>query len=271
MAEDSIYKFEGLKRLLRSKGYQVDEAKPYETKKGVDIGLEEFRSGRVKFDELGGIKYVDDDGIEHLGFLYMRNYDLDSWGLPRMHTVRCKTLDSFVQQGTFAKKYRFAETREVMVYDTSSDRDLEVDNLPHCKNCRDAIINMNFRGLSGSAEFERLVETSVKYQKYRDARAPKNVDVDIFGFSKDWNDIKTKKLEDSNYTCERCGLHISDPFDQQYIQVHHKNGRREDNKPYNLQCLCLRCHAMIDSKHRVSIVEGTAGILYRDFIAKYSK
>ena len=96
-----------------------------------------------------------------------------------------------------------------------------------------------------------------------------NEEVDIFGYTKNWEMISKAYRELHNYTCERCGLHIENSFDQQYIHVHHRNGNKADNQRENLECLCLRCHASVDKNHQARLTTGANKILYEEFCKKY--
>ena len=87
----------------------------------------------------------------------------------------------------------------------------------------------------------------------------------------DWEKISREFRESHNYTCEECGITIEDPFDRQFIQVHHKNGDKTDNNPKNLKCLCINCHANVDSTHKKNFNRGANAILLDDFKRKYIK
>ena len=39
-----------------------------------------------------------------------------------------------------------------------------------------------------------------------------NLNIDIFGYTRNWDEISRKYRESHDYTCERCGLKIDDIF-----------------------------------------------------------
>jgi len=249
MPEEPIIKFEGLKQALKEKGYWVAEAEPWKPITGVDVGIEQFRTGQVSFSDGGGIEIKAEDGYTHIGFLYMRKYRLREHGKPRMHLCRCSTLESFIQSGSFEAEYRFAETSSVMVIDKDDyDEDKEVSDLPLCKNCIQRLYYSQYSSVRNSEDFARLVARSEEYA----LTMPEENDSekDIFGYTKNWEKISKGFREKHDYTCEKCGVQITNPFHHRFIQVHHKNAKKADNRLSNLQCLCIRCHANIDDVHK---------------------
>ena len=97
------------------------------------------------------------------------------------------------------------------------------------------------------------------------------VELDLFGYTKDWDNISKAYREKHNYTCEKCGLQIDDDYDRQYIHVHHINGDKLNNKESNLKCLCLYCHAHVDERHIKRLTTGANRYTYEDFIQKYGE
>ena len=92
---------------------------------------------------------------------------------------------------------------------------------------------------------------------------------DIFGYTKNWERISRDYREKKGYVCEKCGEKITNPFDFHFMHVHHKNGKKADNKESNLQCLCIECHSKIDNVHKERWTKGSNKILLDEFIKRY--
>ena len=93
--------------------------------------------------------------------------------------------------------------------------------------------------------------------------------MDIFGYTRNWDDISRKYREKHDYTCEECGLRIDNLYDRQYIHVHHIDANKLNNTESNLRCLCLRCHSSVDKFHRKNLREGANRIIWEAFNAAY--
>ena len=256
----AIHSFGGLKSLLTSLGYHVGDAVGYKAIDVADVTQEEVNSGAIEFTNDG--IFVNSDGVRRQVFMYKRDYHLELYGTPRAHIRKCEVIDRF-SNGNSVPLYRRANTDVVQVLDMDNGyKNTTVSNLRICSKCV-AIAQEAFPGMT-AADFIELLKNQEDYP------AETDVEVDIFGYTKDWEIISRGIRETHNFTCENCGLHITDPYDQHFIHVHHKNGRKVDNRESNLQCLCLRCHANIDDHHNFNLTRSAANrIIYEEFCRKY--
>lgn len=264
---EPIYDFHQLREELTQMGYIVEAGNPYRPIDIKDVDINELQ--KMEFTDDGIFVFDETDGQRRQVFLYKRKYHLTEHGKPRIHIRKCQTIDGFIERGTFKVDYRRANTESVKVIDLDDfDNDVTVDNLPICKYCLSMIYAQN--GFSSginpgmtSADFVELLKQANPVEE----EPQEIVDVDIRGYTRDWEEISYNYRKEHDFTCEQCGIQI--PFDLQFLHTHHKNGRKTDNREENLQCLCIRCHANVDNTHRENFSWGQRKLMLDEFNALY--
>lgn len=263
--DQPIHQFDGLKNLLRRKGYLVEKATGYRVVENKDVDLNDLRNN-IEFTPEGIFLKDSNEGSRQQIFLYKLKYHLYENGKPRFHIRKCETIQSFINSGRFKVEYRRANTHTVMVKDMDDgNKEKNIDDLPLCKNCLRMALNApDVHARMTSSEFVKILEQA------EDAPGVnKVVEVNNSGFTRDWSDVKLAYLESKEYRCEKCGVQISDPFDYPFMDVHHKDGDRTNNKKSNLRCLCIECHSTINSEHRKQFDTGAKKLMIEEFREKY--
>lgn len=264
MAEKPIHNFKGLKDLLRAKGFEVEAAKTWRPIAGEDVISNYFFTNKLSFNQgpLFGITFKDEKGNAHIGFLYKKEYMLKDFGKPRMHVCECQTIASFKNRNCI-DQYRFAETKTVMVVDLdNNNKETKVDKLPLCSFCRKKLEKQGKFGIAqNSNDYAALLNPFPKKTSENEK--------DIFGYTKDWPKISLAYRKKKRYTCEKCSIKISNGFDRQFIQVHHIDGNKENNREQNLLCLCVKCHSLVDDIHKKNFSTGANMVIINDFVKKY--
>lgn len=259
--EEPIFDFAPLKAFLERKGYHVGTRLAYEPFKPEDVKPEDVINGSMEFRS-DGIFVLGSDGRERQVFLYKKDYHLIQFGKPRFHICKCEVIDEFISSGRFKQHYVRANTEPVPVVDLDDlRRTKDVTGLPLCGYCKKII--SGYSAISTTQFVELLKSANGDNNEYD------NLELDIFGYTRDWETISRQIREKHNYTCEQCGLKIEDDYDKQYMHVHHKNGDKLNNKESNLKCLCLYCHAHVDEHHYKRLTSGANKYSYCTFVDKY--
>lgn len=265
MEYEPIFDFNPLKEFLKKRGYTIGTRSAYEPFVPEDVKPADITNGTMSFTS-EGIFVKGDDGVERQVFLYKKDYHLEKYGNPRFHICKCETIEEFINSGGFRQHYVRANSEPVPVIDLDNYREpVMIDGLPLCSNCRRIIRSY---GNIDSTDFVELLRSAGDSQQ---EEAAEDVELDLFGYTKDWDAISKAYREKHDYTCENCGLRIENDYDRQYMHVHHINGKKENNKESNLKCLCLYCHAHVDENHLKRLTTGANKYVYDDFIKKYKE
>jgi 5-methylcytosine-specific restriction endonuclease McrA len=259
--EEPIFDFAPLKQFLTERGYIIGTRSAYEPFVPEEVQAADVTSGKMDFRD-DGIFVIDDNGVEHQVFLYKKDYRLKTYGKPRFHICKCQVIDDFINRGRFKEHYVRANTDTVPVVDLDNDSvTKQIKDLPLCRYCQKKISEDYGKT---SSDFVEMLKSA------KDSEQPEeNLELDIFGYTKNWPEISLAIREKHNYTCENCGLHLDDAYARYYMQVHHQDGNKLNNSESNLKCLCLRCHAAVDANHTKKLTTNANGIMYRDFIERY--
>ena len=193
--------------------------------------------------------------------LYIRdqtNYKLKNVDLTKhkstykFHVAYCQTLESMYQQGKYEKYVVSTRTDGIFFVRLSNGRDevTSEQELKVCKNCLKRLNYKNYNNLPYPKQREIYNKFSlddffsVNNGDYRFlGTLPRNTDKNapVNAYTNDWQEISERERERHNWKCEVCGKDCSENHSE--LQVHHKNGIKSDNSPYNLITLCIDCHS----------------------------
>jgi hypothetical protein len=221
-----------------------------------DLSEEENR-GNITFKEDG--IYLMINGIEHKGYMYIKKPDIVQFGHPKFHITNCSVIQDQKNRGYFNGHYYWHNSNTVTVQDRNTNELFENIKLKLCARCREKANIEEYRNTQG---FFDLLDIQIEQ--------PENdIEVDIFGYIKEWQQISKKFRIKNNFTCENCTIKIDNKFDQRFIQVHHRNGNKLNNVISNLQCLCTLCHANVDQRHNINFQKKNSIHEIKSFISKY--
>lgn len=248
-----LYRFESLKRFLTRNGYKIAKSEIYKTILH-ELTLDE-QSHSIQFRDEGVI-YTDKDGKEWLGYVYKKYYNFSYGNEPKFHLCDCRTIEGWGRDA-----YMFTNTDKVECYDSGNENQKRnVENLSMCKNCIKERLANNLPVWRTSKQFVNNIKKS---------NPNPSVEVDKWGYTKEWHEHRKTCMEKNHYTCERCGIKLLGVLNCSFLEVHHKNGIKSDDRENNLECLCIKCHAMVDKAHWKDYSHGAKKVLLNMFNEKY--
>lgn len=219
---------------------------------------QEERAGNITFN-LDGI-YLTVDGQEFKGFMYLKYPNVQRFGIPKFHITNCQVIREQRENGRFDGRYFWHNTNTVTIEDRTNGRVHKDVSLGLCNYCRNQSSITNYSNTQG---FFNLLDSQEQEEVNQE------FEVDIFGYTREWQQISRQFRKEKEYTCENCNITIDVPVDRRFIHVHHRNGNKLNNRRNNLECLCVLCHAHKDSTHMFNFDSRRMQADIKAFIEKY--
>lgn len=215
--------------------------------------LQERDISKVNFDEDG--IFLEVKGVRYYGFLvletnYRRAYPDRVLGrpsyLPKFHTTLCEKLEDMKSRGRFDGVYIFSE-KEIQRADSEDGRTGELSDLRICGFCKNADERIDDYIFTKDFVENHLIQVEEKHG-FSTYQLPKQYERDEWGYVNGWDAMSLAYRAKKQFICEKCGLDLS--RNKYFLEVHHINANKADNREANLQCLCIGCHANVDRYHR---------------------
>ena len=203
---------------------------------------------------------LDKDELNDAEPLYKKAFYFEYKGqknTPKFHVCQCTAIDNYGREA-----YRFANAEPIKVFSKNEKKEVNVNGLELCGFCRNLLLEDERYRITNSTDFVDILK------EVGDVQEPTLVELDFYGYVKDWEQISLAYRTKKNFTCERCGIQIDDQFDRSFIHTHHRNGDKTDNRELNLECLCIKCHSEIDEVHEQNFLRGGNKVLLENFYEK---
>jgi hypothetical protein len=208
--------------------------------------------------ELDDIKFLNDGSIAYKNrrvLLYIRDWRQHGRyeSYPKFHITNCQTLEEMTARGRFQRYVVSTRTDGIFNYNLIDSNRLKTEKegeLDVCKNCLKALNYNNYRDEITREErtkafkmfdldefFIRFTCSPIQITPLETNRtAPLSV------YPSDWNEKSAGFKKNANWTCEKCNTSFKGKKPK-FLHSHHKNGNIYDNRPSNIEVLCIRCHS----------------------------
>ena len=165
----------------------------------------------------------------------------------RVHLVECKTIIKKRRFGKYNVQYHWIRRS-----DGKFPARFIIDNKEYPKAeyelcvCKDCLGDLKIKDKCDwyNFDFGKYLNGEYIDSKKPKLRMPKNnpsMASSSGNYTSDWKRISDETKERRNFTCEECGVYCE--AYRHLLHVHHKDGQRQNNRPTNLEVLCLDCHS----------------------------
>ncbi|WP_372614671.1 HNH endonuclease [Halomonas sp.] len=219
--------------------------KPWEEKLGaegieIDLGDLDSSDGLLSYRGRQVLLYIQDHGSKSQEAL------LDPKVGKKYHIAECRTLHKMRNEGRFERYVVTNDTSgefHISGYDYMTRQPVEGKSRLHiCKNC---LTYLNYKGYSKPGNYSAFKSFDLDefFQTYSSffTHMPQRKMGEGEGYTADWSEISRNFRQEKGYTCEKCGVRLSDH--PKLLHVHHINGVKGDNRKANLRALCADCHS----------------------------
>lgn len=253
-----LYKFDKLSNKMDEWGFPK-----LQSKSGFELIRTDFenayKSGNIRFGDDG--VYLVHEGRELRGYMFIKEayitYEGRGEKFPKFHLIKCKIIQDFINNGNFKQRYEWSNSDTNDLIDKQTRIEYKDIKLNLCGFCRKEILDP----IETTEDFFNTLDT--------DEIEDTSLEIDIFGYARNWQKISKEYRKRMDYTCEECGIRLGSRSEHRYLHTHHKNGDKTNNNIANLQSLCILCHSYENTRHEENFDKKRLRNEVKSFIKKF--
>ena len=176
---------------------------------------------------------------------------VDPERLYKFHIAYCPTLKVMQSQNKF-ERYVVATRTDgkfivnFLVGGGIHDKGERVERrLYVCKNCLNKLDYKKYRtkrtqqsNIRESFDLKEFFETYGSQIKTKPTHT--DITAPINKYSSDWDQISRQYKEKIGWKCEECSINLEEKTE--FLEVHHEDSQKNNNREENLRALCIDCH-----------------------------
>ncbi len=211
---------------------------------GIDVDLNDINTltGLLAYKDRQVLLYIQDHGRQ------IRNVLRDGSLGKKYHVAFCQTLSEMKAKGRFERYVATTKTSGEFLISGFNIQTRKPDQgearLQVCKNC---LRYLNYQGYQQGHQQNykvflnfSLAEFFATYSSFFPHLPSRMAGENDSLYTPDWPLISGQYGAERNFCCESCGVNLTDH--KRLLHTHHRSGVKTDNRPANLQALCLDCH-----------------------------
>ena len=218
---------------------------------GIEISPDEIvyaPDGTLEYEGRKVVVYIRDQNV-------LNSYELvdpDPEQLRKFHVANCLTLKQMRAQSRYGRYVVATRTDgkfivNFLVNNRIHKKGERVERrLYVCKHCLNKLDYKRYRNRrTQQDEIRESFDLNEFFEMYGSRIAIEPPDTDrtapINKYSSNWRQISRHYRKKVGWRCEECGTDLGEG--KKFLEVHHINSVKYDNKDENLRALCIHCHA----------------------------